>query len=231
MAADRKSYVMSVEFAMRREMAYRKKLNGEGGSSSTNICARNDRDPLPIQVIAPTSSHAPREILQPTQYSSPALTVRPMYNPTPRPYYAPRPVQTPLQSPNSQHNELTTRSTPLVRPPLIQSQRSRPGAAHQLARKKRKKPLQEEDYFCELCEIDCTSEFNLRMHFNGQKHKAKKREANSKKVSESGVSQWGTRQHKYCDLCRIWCTDESSFRLHLDGKNHILKLHAAEKKN
>ncbi|XP_021734092.1 zinc finger RNA-binding protein 2-like [Chenopodium quinoa] len=232
MAADRKNYVMSVDFAMKREMAYREKLRAEGRLNSTNMFSRND--PLPPKVLAPTSGHTPRAILQPTPNVSPGLTVAPTNNPTPRPYFGPRPVQTLQPRPYLQHHGPITGSRPLLRPPPFQGPRLKPGAIHYHGHLKRKKPIHQqveaEKYYCELCDVDCTSEFNLRMHFKGHKHKAKQRDANSKKVSAGVVSQQGVKPHKYCELCAIWCTDENSFRLHLDGKSHFLKLHAAGKK-
>lgn len=209
-----------------------------------NLLANSDSG-LIQQVLTPTPERALRETLVPTPIPirvqtrpraalqtptpSPHLTIRPTSNPTPWLYFGPSPVPPLLQIPISQHQgPTTTGSTPFMRPSVPQGPRSRRGPTHHHNQKRKKaQEVEVVHYRCSLCQVGCSSELNLRMHFMGHKHKAKLKVVKNNIVSGGISQQQAPKQQKYCELCRIWCTNGSSFRLHLDGKNHILKLHAA----
>lgn len=72
--------------------------------------------------------------------------------------------------------------------------------------------------WCEVCCIPCMNEDLLKMHFQGQKHKAK---LQMLEISKQGVE--APNKPKWCALCKLWCSDEFAFRLHLGGKKHVKK--------
>ncbi|KAL9239498.1 hypothetical protein vseg_013812 [Gypsophila vaccaria] len=234
MGTDRRKYVMSVEIAMQRELAYREKLvtaKAEPRGSVSVIVPQNYSLPFQLQsstiigtaITTPTPGPFPNPC-RPTQVLIP--------NPRPVPYTGPTPAQArPVRPyiPNLHYPRPTLNSTPLTRPSsrLIFS-------AHQ----KRKIPIHHqakqvhvsspEDFYCDLCQVDCTSEINLRMHLKGHKHKSMLRNAKAKKVA-GAPSEANDKLH--CDLCGIWCQDMHAYTLHLNGKNHYLKLRAAQEKS
>lgn len=180
----------------------------------------------PRTAISPLQRPPSGQTSVPIKNSTALLSVRPIFYPTPSPYFGPREVHPPRQRP--QYAGQIIGPAPPVRT-LNRGPHPRPGAPrhahhHHQKIKLRHQPPELGDYSCNVCQVECNSEINLRMHLKGHKHKAMLRGAKSKNVVSGG-------EPKYCELCRIWCPDEYGFRLHLNGKNHALKLYASEKKS
>ncbi|KAL2318360.1 hypothetical protein Fmac_032236 [Flemingia macrophylla] len=72
-----------------------------------------------------------------------------------------------------------------------------------------------DDLFCKICQIFCSSAFNLKQHFNGQKHNRKLQ------MGKSNRMQW-------CEVCSVTCMDEDLLKLHLQGQRHKTKLKMLE---
>ncbi|KAL2935277.1 Translation initiation factor IF-2 [Bienertia sinuspersici] len=182
--ADRRNYVMSVEFAMQREMEYRENLEKQG--------------PLKCRVV---------EEPRPTSSQDSRITPRPMINPY-------------LQNPGS---------APSARPPPYpnQPQQLRPSPSSagpsRSSDHQRKKGLPPGIFTCKVCQIDCTTGFNLLTHYQGQKHRARLRGVKGKEVDNVGATPKLNERRPYCDLCGIWCADEHTYRLHFSCPNHILR--------
>ncbi|KAK9748100.1 hypothetical protein RND81_02G036100 [Saponaria officinalis] len=214
METNRRKYVMSVELAMQREMEYRKKLETSKAEHCGSIAVQSSTTTgTPITTPASGPNLNP---CRPTQVLIP--------NPVPVPYTGPNHAQARPHFPNLQH----PRPRPM-RPssrPSYSSQQKRKIPIHQ--QPKRVHVSSPEDFYCNLCQVDCNSEINLRMHLKGHKHKTMLRNAQAKKVT-GGPSEANNKFH--CDLCGIWCLDIHAFNLHLHGKNHFLKLRATQEKS
>ncbi|XP_074277571.1 uncharacterized protein LOC141601205 [Silene latifolia] len=251
MGADRKKYVMSVEMAMQREMAFRKKLeNPKAEECSNSSVIIPQRNPLHSQVQSSTLTQIPTALTpglnqtaltpglnqipcRPTQVTIPNPRPAPLTGPTsaqapphmPNPPYpgVSRPAHVPSYRPNSPHPGIT-------RPPrpAYQAHQHRKPPIHCQA--KRVKVHSPEDFYCEVCKVDCTSEINFRMHLKGNKHKTILRNLQANKVLGGTTMSEANDKQLFCELCKIWCTDTNAFTLHLNGKNHFLKLHASEMK-
>ncbi|XP_058102504.1 uncharacterized protein LOC131246416 [Magnolia sinica] len=78
--------------------------------------------------------------------------------------------------------------------------------------------------FCNLCQVSCSSVFNLYQHHQGKQHKAMLEKP--KKVKEKIIGQFS------CDVCKISCSDMSSLVQHRAGRKHAAQLQAikAQKK-
>ncbi|POO01937.1 TFIIH C1-like domain containing protein [Trema orientale] len=73
---------------------------------------------------------------------------------------------------------------------------------------------------CKLCNVECSSQFNLEQHVIGQKHKARLLQFRENNDSE----EMAKGQRRWCEVCRIPCMNEQLLRLHLEGKKHKAKL-------
>ncbi|KAK9748099.1 hypothetical protein RND81_02G036000 [Saponaria officinalis] len=197
MGIDRRNYVMSAEFAMSREMAYRNKLQVlTQHSGSCNITDTN-RDLLLSQVPTPTPGSMPPPIPRAQTSSSQIWT------------------------PNLSTDQISA-STSMWRPINVPDQKKKAPMNHN-------QPAQLGSFYCLVCQIDCTTSYNLMMHYQGQRHKAKLQGDPRGKTVSGGNSLSTAKDRLYCKLCGIWCKDEFTFRFHLQCKNHILTLHEYEK--
>ena len=95
-------------------------------------------------------------------------------------------------------------------------------------------------YFCELCQVSCTSEKAWGSHLNGKKHKKIKTDFEKAKANEiekglddiieqyrknneevnSTNSTDSTETPYYCAICDFSCGSENTWGLHLNGKIH-----------
>lgn len=69
---------------------------------------------------------------------------------------------------------------------------------------------------CRLCQVSCSSMFNLLQHRQGKQHKAKQ-----ESLKNVGMKQ---NQTFRCDVCRISCIDMTSLQQHRAGKKHAAQL-------
>ncbi|XP_028763479.1 UBP1-associated proteins 1C-like [Neltuma alba] len=81
--------------------------------------------------------------------------------------------------------------------------------------------------YCKICELSCSSPFNLTQHLMGRKHKSKLKEQDSEHHQKKGME--GRRnQMKWCDLCKVPCMTEDLLNLHFKGKKHRAELQKFE---
>ncbi|XVE56875.1 hypothetical protein DITRI_Ditri04bG0045400 [Diplodiscus trichospermus] len=78
----------------------------------------------------------------------------------------------------------------------------------------------EEQNWCGLCGIGCSSKELLQLHFNGKKHQAELRKL---ECAEKGDEE-AQNQQKRCKLCNnTSCTDNNSLQMHqMEKKNTFL---------
>ncbi|KAF8369862.1 hypothetical protein HHK36_032109 [Tetracentron sinense] len=77
---------------------------------------------------------------------------------------------------------------------------------------------------CKVCQVVCSSVYDLKQHCEGKKHSAKLKELEeSWRNCEKKVSK-----PKWCKVCRISCINELSLEQHLIGKEHAACLQAIE---
>ncbi|MED6122411.1 hypothetical protein PIB30_039526 [Stylosanthes scabra] len=71
--------------------------------------------------------------------------------------------------------------------------------------------------YCKICQLSCSSPFNLKQHLIGHKHRQKLLELESGGTSE-----------KWCDMCKVSCMNEELLKLHFQGKKHKAQLQKLE---
>lgn len=83
---------------------------------------------------------------------------------------------------------------------------------------------------CDICNVNCITPHNLKLHMGGKRHKAKigdhssKGEGNAKRDGLSlGVPQ-DTTGLAWCSLCSVNCKNPGNLKKHLNGKTHRAKL-------
>ena len=76
---------------------------------------------------------------------------------------------------------------------------------------------------CEVCDVELTSEVDLKNHIGGKKHQSK-----LASVSSSTQPSSSQRRTDYeCQLCQIPMTGEEDLKAHNAGKKHQAKLASA----
>lgn len=224
MGIERKNCVMPLELAMKRELACREKLQKltmVRGASSSNTATSSRDGFLLSQVSPPILTQTPSTLPMPTP--NPCLNPTLGFSPCQRPgiCLGPGVGQAPQPRPTS--------SMPIARPPPP------PMLAHSAIdhHLKRKEPILSDpwDFFCDICDIDCITEFNLRMHVKGQKHKAKLEQVKGMRTAGGGGGVGAKKiKRPHCELCGVFCIDHFSLWQHLLSRNHILKMLGSDKK-
>lgn len=64
---------------------------------------------------------------------------------------------------------------------------------------------------CKLCNVVCSSDFNLEQHMKGQKHQGK-------------LQELVNGQRRWCEVCKIPCMNEELLKMHLEGRKHKARL-------
>ena len=88
-------------------------------------------------------------------------------------------------------------------------------------------------FMCEVCDIELTSEVDLKNHMGGRKHQAKLANMNHAEgkslpqISSTSPSLVQKEVTYECELCEISMTGEEDLRAHKAGKKHQAKLAAA----
>ncbi|KAJ9677489.1 hypothetical protein PVL29_022467 [Vitis rotundifolia] len=209
--------VMPLELAMKRELAYRKKVDRlllqlHGGVSRENPVSSSSPRPSSgskfsgIKRKAPTSSFncQPRQMLQPVDHSN---TLK-----TQRDDLFCKVCQVPCSGANSlkqhllgqKHKDRLQNLTPSMNI-------GEEGAKQRL--------------WCELCKIWCMNKNSFKDHLKGKKHQSR---AQAMELHGTDGGEMANQMNKYCKVCKIWCMD--AFNQHLESKRHILNLHAAKGK-
>lgn len=80
-----------------------------------------------------------------------------------------------------------------------------------------------DDFFCEVCQVNCSSSLTLSHHLKGRKHKAKLMWSREKRNSDGGP-----KGSPRCDVCQICCPDLVCLEMHKQGKKHMAKLQGRE---
>lgn len=80
--------------------------------------------------------------------------------------------------------------------------------------------LNHKELRCIICDIPCTSAFNLNQHLQGKKHKAKMDVLSGRK-KKSGLDG---NMDLWCSLCNVPCMNDFSLAQHRAGKNHAVRL-------
>ena len=82
---------------------------------------------------------------------------------------------------------------------------------------------------CEVCEVELTSEVDLKNHIGGKKHQSKLASVKMlPRVSSSTQPSSSQRRTDYeCQLCQIPMTGEEALKAHNAGKKHQAKLASA----
>ncbi|KAL9239497.1 hypothetical protein vseg_013811 [Gypsophila vaccaria] len=199
MGVDRKNYVMSADVAMSREMAFKNRLQ-----ILRQDCGSSNSSSSSI-------TDSTRDLLI-SQVPSGSM---------PPPFPRAQTSVTQIWTPNLSASQISA-STSTWRPTNISDQKRKAPTNHG-------QPAQLGSFFCLLCQIDCTTSYNLMMHYQGQRHKAKLQGDPRGKAISGGNSLSTAKDRLYCKLCGIWCKDEFTFRFHLQCKNHILTLQQHEK--
>ena len=70
-------------------------------------------------------------------------------------------------------------------------------------------------FICEVCDVELTSEVDLKNHMGGKKHQAKLRQG-------QGSNLLG------CELCNVKFAGDVDLKAHMAGKKHKAKLSAAK---
>ncbi|XP_057730900.1 UBP1-associated proteins 1C-like [Arachis stenosperma] len=96
---------------------------------------------------------------------------------------------------------------------------------------KRKKTLvnaeADNSVYCKICQVSCSSPFNLKQHLIGHKHREKLLELESgEKAGTSESNRCYERQ--WCDICKVSCMNEELLKLHFQGKKHKAQLQRLE---
>ncbi|KAJ1406273.1 Zinc finger C2H2-type [Sesbania bispinosa] len=73
---------------------------------------------------------------------------------------------------------------------------------------------------CEICQVSCSSPFNLKQHLIGSNHQ--------KKLSEKTGSEGRSNQRQWCELCKVSCMSEDLLKLHFQGHRHKVNLQNLE---
>lgn len=74
--------------------------------------------------------------------------------------------------------------------------------------------------FCDVCEIHCPAEYQMKQHLAGRKHRSK---CGSNLVSSPANS------NLFCDLCQVSFPSLYQQKQHIGGKKHLknLRFHSA----
>ncbi|OMO68674.1 Zinc finger, U1-type [Corchorus capsularis] len=84
---------------------------------------------------------------------------------------------------------------------------------------------QKDMFFCEVCQVSCSSAKTYKQHVKGQKHRTNLHFP-FKGNDEAATTAVNSR--KKCELCGVWCMNESSFNQHLEGQKHKERLQNLE---
>ncbi|XP_034672944.1 zinc finger RNA-binding protein-like [Vitis riparia] len=216
----RRGDVMPLELAMKRESAYRKKVEM---MLSQLYGGESREDPFSSQV--PSSSPSSGPSLSGTKRKTPTRSSQCL---------PPQQLQL-LYSSHTLGNrkeDLFCKVCQVACPSSFHLKQHLIGQKHKdTLDLKSGRNIREEDAntrkWCDLCKIWCINKYSLEQHFKGKKH-----QDNVQELELGGKEgQRKTNQVKlYCELCKLWCMDEYAFNQHLKGKKHILNLHAFEEK-
>ncbi|KAI4335943.1 hypothetical protein L6164_014537 [Bauhinia variegata] len=79
---------------------------------------------------------------------------------------------------------------------------------------------------CQICDVWCMNVDSLKQHLAGQKHKFRLEKL---RLNMKG-GRATAKKRRFCYLCKIWCHDEYSLQMHLKGKQHLDQLNAAKQR-
>merc|ERR1719282_808354 len=76
-------------------------------------------------------------------------------------------------------------------------------------------------YWCEVCEVNCTSEAGYELHLAGTKHQRKMTKLTDRtdQILDRPNKSFPVRPNS-CSLCEVHCSSEASFKQHLESFTH-----------
>lgn len=257
MDEERKVNIMSVDLALKRELAYRKKL--------ARLYPEDDWTNELLTLEVPSSSTMSNLFPSSTDLSgahsiSVLNNVSPFSNSCLNPLSTPRiqsqdPVPCPwpnMEMANASTHSITREKSTANSFQCLPNNWPRPIYISNSA-----------NFFCKLCQVNCSGSVSFKQHIRGQKHKAnlqkkqptrhcssggentcnqsnirypgeveihfngQKRKARSQDV-ETGQKGKASQQF-WCQLCQVACSHEDTYWLHLKGKTHTNNLKARAK--
>ncbi|XP_022736995.1 UBP1-associated proteins 1C-like [Durio zibethinus] len=205
--AEKRASTMSLELAIQRELAYRRKIEELQLQPYVDL----GDETMPMQVQFPS-----RKPSRPDQDSTPGLSGREHLASLSSHDCQPSPSPRPNQNPSSRRNIC---SSPRIseRNQLASSSMS-PSQQLQLF-KGCNLNHQSLNFFCEVCQVPCSGSLNYKLHINGKKHKVKFQELKFARKDGNDTCAMAN-QKSWCKLCKIWCTDDNLLKQHLAGKKH-----------
>ncbi|XP_059444531.1 uncharacterized protein LOC132176365 [Corylus avellana] len=230
MAEERRDNIMSLELAIQREEAYRRKL------SKLQLNLDNDLMPLEVPPSHPTPSPNLTPAAGPS--SSPVLSTSLVgakrKEPTTCLQYLPPQQPQPFHGTVILGNEADNLFCEVCQ---VHCSGAFSLKQHVEGRKHKGK-IEELEHirkyggekanqlqWCELCNISCMNETLLEQHLQGARHREKLQELESGKGGGEILNQ-----PKWCKLCKLWCPCEYNFKQHLEGHKHGLRLQAFQQK-
>ncbi|EOY21956.1 Uncharacterized protein TCM_014123 isoform 2 [Theobroma cacao] len=205
--AEKRTSTMSVELAIQRELAFRRKIE----ELQLQPYVDSGDEIMPVQQVQFPHPNPSR----PNLNSSPRLSGREQLASLSSLECLPSPIpsQIPSSRPHisfgpriSERKQLASSSKS---PPPQQLQAFNGGSLnHQSA-----------NVFCIVCQVPCSGSVNYKQHLNGKKHKLKLKELNFGRTDGGDICAMAN-QKLWCELCKIWCTDDNLLKLHLAGQKH-----------
>ncbi|KAL3812523.1 hypothetical protein ACJIZ3_013791 [Penstemon smallii] len=250
MAREQKPNLSSVELAMQRDLAKRKKDPCRQGHQITRTLSFEDwEDTGPISDASPSSPislykgpkvQTPSQVVK-HQTSSPRHTnwtknVGPSSCPkTPTSPYETSRLKIPVpifETPThdratppprvdlSKPNNIITNNSGTKRKAPTSSNATATATATDIVTKKASVV---DDFFCQACQISCSGALTFKQHLIGRRHKAK-----LKWMREQRNNGGGSKENTICVVCKICCPDNVALEMHLKGQRHKAKLQEME---
>ncbi|KAK6920929.1 hypothetical protein RJ641_014607 [Dillenia turbinata] len=226
MGDEGRARTMSVELALRREFAYRKKL--EMMQSQAKEASKQILEPMPsanerTQMLGQQKDvskanvvpmlHSKERIQMSRQQKDVSkANVEPMFHS--KEAFSRAPL---TSAPNASGIKRKAPSPPptiLQTPPPVRQQLTQTSPLGSL--------------FCDLCQVPCSSPFYLKQHLHGHKHKMKVA------MTDLGKNSCVNRVNplmKWCELCQVCCPNEDALEQHFKGKKHVLAVHRTKEEN
>ncbi|XP_031255992.1 zinc finger RNA-binding protein-like isoform X2 [Pistacia vera] len=232
MGDESRKYVMDLELAIQRELAYRRKIFLSQLQTDKDF----KTDPVPLERIA----HVP----------SSSSTVSPSRTPTSKSLSSSSPWLSGMK------RDAAPSGSESLQPQQPQSSNSKPMHTNQsdvifcticnvpchgtrnykqhLDGQKHKAKLQNmklhrndvgqcskeanQQRWGKVCNTGCTSAELFKQHLCGKKHKVELGKLECARKDSGDLP----KQPKYCKLCDLWCPNEDAYKMHLEGKRHII---------
>jgi zinc finger RNA-binding protein len=78
----------------------------------------------------------------------------------------------------------------------------------------RKKPQDQNEYYCETCKVSCGSQLTYKTHLEGKNHKKRLQQLEYQSTQT-------TAESVKCEICDIVCSNKDSYVAHIKGNKHL----------